>query len=223
MGKHHNIFGKDDDGNDILIICPLYDDCFCCKYILQEYHMNLWKKNTSINEGDYIYYLRFEYDLDGLGNDNLLHSLEEILTDTLLRTSPPNISFIQNNDFGIYGYYHPHNNNFLYSSLSFDIISTKPYPDDLVREVSYKVKNNFYLCECEFSFGSYGYRNHNKFSDFQKRMIERSLSILKTDDFTPLQMDRFYTIVSAGITQLKFDSDKIINTIVQERISINYH
>jgi hypothetical protein len=51
-------------------------------------------------------------------------------------------------------------------------------------------------------------------------MIERSLSILKTDDFTPLQMDRFYTIVSAGITPLKFDSDKIINTIVQERIEI---
>jgi hypothetical protein len=220
MGKHHNIFGKDDDGNDILIICPLFTECFCCSYIVLQYNLIQWKKRISLNDGDFIYYLRFEYDLEGLGNDNLIHSLEEILTDTLLRTSPPNISFIKNNDFGIYGYYHTNNNNFLHSSLSFDLISTKPYPDDLVREVSYKVKNNFYLCECEFSFGSYGYRNHDKFSDFQKRMIERSLSILKTDDFTPLQMDRFYTIVSAGITPLKFDSDKIINTIVQERIEI---
>ncbi len=220
MGKHHNIFGKDGNGNDILIICPLFNDCFCCNYILREYNLIQWKKRISITDGDFIYYLRFEYDLDGLGNDNLIHSLEEILTDTLLRTSIPNISFIHNNDFGIYGYYHPHNNNFLYSSLTFDLISTKPYPDDLVREVSYKVKNNYYLCECEFSFGSYSFKNHDKFSDFQKRMMERSLSILKTDDFTPLQMDRFYTIVSAGITPLKFDSDKIINTIVQERIEI---
>jgi hypothetical protein len=220
MGKHHNIFGKDGDGNDILIICPLFTECFCCSYIVLQYNLIQWKKRISLNDGDFIYYLRFEYDLDGLGNDNLIHCLEEILTDTLLRTSPPNISFIKNNDFGIYGYYHTNNNNFLHSSLSFDLISTKPYPDDLVREVSYKVKNNYYLCECEFSFGSYGFRNHDKFSDFQKRMIERSLSILKTDDFTPLQMDRFYTIVSAGITPLKFDSDKIINTIVQERIEI---
>lgn len=220
MGKHHNIFSQDDKGNDILLLCEMYEDCFCCQYLTREFNYNQFKKCVSVIAGEYLYYLKFEYDLDGLGNDNLITSVEETLFDTLLRTTPPNLHFIQINNFGFYGYYHSHPHNFLYSSISFELVSTNPFPQDLIREVSFKVKNNYYMCECEFSYGSYVVRSEENFIEQQTRRVERSLSLLKTDNFSLLQMDRFQSIVMSGITPLSFKGDKIVNSILQDRIQV---
>jgi hypothetical protein len=220
MNRHHNIFGKDENGNSILLISPLYDDCFCCNYLVREYNFTQFKKTVSVKEGEYLYYLKFEYELDVLGNDNLISILEETLVDTLLRTSPPNRQFIESNDFGLYGYYHTHPNNFLYSSLSFELVSTNPFPYDLTKEISIKVKNNYYMCDCEFSYGSYVLKSEERFIEQQTHRIERSLSLLKTDKLPSIQMDRIQCIVTSGITHLSFRENKITNSIIQDRIQV---
>jgi environmental stress-induced protein Ves len=76
------------------------------------------------------------------------------------------------------------------------------------------------MCECEFSYGSYVVRSEDNFIEQQTKRVERSLSLLKTDNFSLLQMDRFQSIVISGITPLTFKGDKVINSILQERVQV---
>jgi hypothetical protein len=222
MGKHHNIFSTDESGKDILKICPLQaDDCFCCNYILREYNYQEWKKHTSFDDWDYLYYMRFEFDVEGLGNEDILSCFSETLTDTFLKSSPTNTQFITSNSFGLNGYFHSHKDRFTFSCLTFEIFSTHPFPDDLIRDVSCKIKHNYYLCECDFSFGSFSIRSDNHLSNTIEKIIERSLSLLKTENYPLIQMEKFQSIVSAGITHLSFPNGEINNKILNDRIRIN--
>lgn len=222
MGKHHNIFSTDENGHDILKICPLHEDCFCCQYILREYNYQDWKKHTSFDDWDYLYYLRFEFDVEGLGNEDILICFSETLTDTLLKSSKTNTQFITSNSFGLNGYFHTQKDRFTFSSLTFEIISTNPFPDDLIRDVSYKIKHNYYLCECDFSFGSFSVRSNNHLSNTIEKIIERSLSLLKTENYPLHQLTCFYTIVSAGLTHLSFTEKSIKNVILNRGIKITF-
>lgn len=221
MGKHHNIFSTDENGKDILKICPLHEDCFCCNYIIREYNYQDWKKHTLFEDWDYLYYLKFEFDVEGLGNEDILICFSETLTDTLLKSSPSNTQFITSNSFGLNGYFHSQKDRFTFSSLTFEIISTNPFPDNLIRDVSYKIKHNYYLCECDFSFGSFSFRSDNHLSNTIEKIIERSLSLLKTENYPLIQMERFQSIVSAGITHLTFPNGEIKNKILNDRIRVN--
>lgn len=219
--KHHNIFATDENGKDILKICPLQaENCFCCNYILREYIYQEWKKHTSFDDWDYLYYMRFDFDVEGLGNYDILSCFSETLTDTLLKSSPSNTQFITTNSFGLNGYFHSQNNNFNFSGLTFEIVSTFPFPDDLIREISHKIKYNFYLCACDFSFGSIAIRNESHLCKSYERRVERSLALLKTEDYPYHQINSFYTIVSAGLTPLKFTEHGIVNRILNREILV---
>ena len=217
--KHHNIFATDDNGKDILKICHLHEDCFCCQYILREYNYQDWKKLTTFDDWDYLYYLKFEFDVEGLGNEDILSCFSETLTETLLKSSTTNTQFIISNSFGLSGYFHSQKDNFSFSGLTFEIVSTLPFPDDLIRETSHKIKCNFYLCECDFSFGSIAIRNESHLCKSYERRIERSLALLKIEDYPVHQLNSFYTIISAGLTPLKFTEqgiqNRILNNIIQ--------
>jgi hypothetical protein len=221
--KHHNIFSKDEDGNDILLICPInYNEevCFLCNYLMKESNFLKWKTSVSLADKEYLYYLRYEFDIDGLGNENLLSCFQEMLGDTLLKTSLPNRDFILNNQFGLHGFYHTNPSNFLYSSLSLEIISSLPSPNELLREISQKVKGSYYLCECDFSFGSFVFTGEDKFSKSQIKMIERSISILHTDNYSQHQNDILQGIVTSGITPLRFIEDDIDNIVLKGGVRV---
>jgi hypothetical protein len=187
---------------------------------MRERNFLKWKSGVSLSDTEYLYYLRYEFDIDGLGNENLLNCFQEMLGDTLLRASVSNRDFIFKNQFGLYGFYHTNPSNFLYSSLSLEIISTMPYPNELLREISHKVKGSYYLCECDFSFGSFVFTGEDKFSKSQIRMIERSTSIMQTDDYPQHQNDVLQGIVTSGITPLRFFEDGIDNIVLRGGVRV---
>lgn len=218
--KHHNIFQTNDEGQLVLKICSLHSNCHSCRYIIKEYNFSEWRKRTQFNNDDFIYYLRFQYDIDGLGNDNLQDCLRETLFDTLLKSSEANISFFTKKHFGLIAYFHTNEKHFLSSSLSFEILSISPFPEDLLREVSYKLKCNYYLCECEFSFGSFIINSESHLSNKVEKTIERSLALLRTEENSLTQLMSFHSIVSAGLTSLTFTESEIKNKILNQEIQV---
>ena len=221
MGKHHNIFSNDENGNPVLKICPLQsDDCLTCQLIIQDYHFNQWKNSVELQEWDFLHYLKFEVELNGLNNDDIIDCLNEAINDTLFNSNNTHREFILKNNFGFYGYFHPCSFDFMNSSITFELVSLNPFPDSLLKEVSRKMKKNYYLSEINFNFGSWVIVDENKLQEKHRRMIDRSLSLLKTENFPINQLNSFCTIVSAGLTPLKFNEQGIVNRILNRQILV---
>lgn len=221
MGKHHNLFFKDNEGNSIQKICGIFSDCWTCQYILQEYNFSTWRNSTQLNEWDFLHYFKFEFELNGLGNDNILDCLTQTLTHTFLSSSKINTDFVVNNSFGLYGYFHPCVDDFTRSSLTFELVSVNPFPEDLCREITKKIKDNYFLCEINFNYGSLIFVDDLYLKNRQRKMVERSVSILKTENLPQHQLDCYYTIVSAGMTLLKFSENGLVNIILDGEVQVN--
>ena len=219
--KHHNIFQTTEQGQLVLKICPIQaESCFVCSYILKEYNLQDWEKQSSLDDCEHLYYLSFDFDIETMGNQDILNCFNETLTETLLNSSTAITNFIISNSFGLSGYFHPKKDDFNLSSMTFEIVSTIPYPNDLIRNVSRKVNQNYFLCECDFSFGSIAIVNESYLRKSNDKKIERSLSLLKTEDYPSYQLNTFYTIVSAGLTPLKFTEQAIVNRILNREILV---
>jgi hypothetical protein len=218
--KHHDIFTKDERGNEVLSICSLEKDCFVCQYIMTLYNFQNWKSQGSISNTDYVYYLRYEFELNGLEDECILGGFEDMLRYTLINVSPANLNFIFNNHFGLQSFYHPTQSEFTHSSLSFDVISSVPYPIDLVKEISVKVREAYITFVCDFSFGSYAYKGEKKLMDKINRTIERSASLLKTDNYSRHQTNVIQRLVTSGITALKFSERGIDNIALNGGIQV---
>lgn len=220
MERHHNIFGKDENNKDILLICPLHDDCFNCQYIVGEYNYSNWIKSVSHLSHDVTYHTKFEFDLDGIGFGNLMECINETMKYFTSVKSNSNELFINNNPFGFFGYFHPNQFNFLQSSFSFELVSCIPYPNDFLSSVSFLVKNNYYLTMCDFShYSSEEYSRTNGLKK-HKKITERSLSLLKTEKLAPDVENTFHSIISSGMTTLKFQNGEVVNQIIKQEIVV---
>ena len=220
MGKHHNIFGKDEEDRDIFHICN-NQSCVICNYIVQETNFNSWLKVVEITDLDFIHYQRFTYEIKSLGNVNLLDCINETLSESYLKSSELNRRFYKSNHFGLFGFFHPHPNEFLSSSISFEIYSLTPFPENNIREINRRIRDYFFLCECDFTYGSFSVLNEKMLRDRQELISKRSVLLLKSENYKSELMDSLYSIVSAGLTPITFDKGKIDNIILNNRIQVN--
>jgi len=221
MGKHHNLFCQDDSGNTFLKICGISSECWTCNHILTEYTFSNWLNSIHLKEWNFLHYFKFEFELNGLGNDNILDCMTQTLNDTFLNSSKINSEFVINNNFGLYAYFHPCIDDFTRSSITFELVSVNPFPEDLCREITKKIKDNYFLCEINFNYGSLIVVDDLHLKNRQKKMVERSISILKTENLPQHQLDCYYAIVSAGMTLLNFNENGLVNIILNGEVQVN--
>lgn len=202
-------------------ICSIEKDCFHCQYIIQEINFNNWLKRIEITDWDFIHYQRFTYEVRSLGNVNLLDCINETLTESYLESSELNRRFYKPNHFGLFGFFHPHPNEFLSSSISFEIYSLTPFPENNIREINRKIRDYFFLCECDFTYGTFVILNEKMLKVRQELISKRSVLLLKSENYKSELMDSLYSIVSAGLTPITFDNGKIENIILNNRIQVN--
>ena len=226
MGRHHNIFQKDENGRTILKICPLQQNinsCFVCEHMVQQYNFSVWKKDVVFTKWDFIYYQRFTYEIKSLGDEHILDCINETLSQTYLKTSDPNRMFYNSNHFGIFGFFHPHPNEFLSSCLSFEIYSLTPFPEDNIREINRRIRDYFFLCECDFTYGTFPIKDEMMLLERQKMFSERSVFLLKSENYTPELTDTLFSIVSAGLTKMTIENGRVDNPILNNRVQVNSH
>jgi hypothetical protein len=221
MKKHQRIFGKDEKDRKVLTICPIHEDCFTCKYIVQDTNFNNWLEGIEITDWDFIHYQRFTYEIRSLANRNLLESISETLTESYLKSSELNRKFYKSNHFGLFGFFHPHPDEFLSSCISFEVYSFTPFPENIIREINRKIRDYFFLCECDFTYGTFPILNERMLWDRQELISKRSVFLMKSENYTPELTDTLFSIVSAGLTLLTFDNGKIDNIILNNRIQVS--
>ena len=55
----------------------------------------------------------------------------------------------------------------------------------------------------------------------QKMFSERSVLLMKSENYTPELTDTLFSIVSAGLTKLTIENGRIDNIILNNRIQVN--
>jgi|694.fasta_scaffold07468_9 hypothetical protein len=221
MKKHHNLFGKDENGRETFHICPIEKECVICPLVTQDIHFKKWMNNIEITEWDFIYYQRFTYEIKSLGNEDILECINETLTETYIKTSESNRRFYSSHHFGLFGFFHPHPNEFLSSSISIEVYSLIPFPEDNIREINRKIREYFFLCECDFTYGSFLVKNEKMLRDRQELMSKRSVFLMKSENYNTELINSLFSIVSAGLTRLTFEDGGFVNTILNNRIQVN--
>jgi hypothetical protein len=222
MGKHHNIFGKDDEDRDVFHICN-NQGCVICNYIIKEKNFKDWLKGVELVEWDFIYYQRFTFEVKNLGNEDLLDCINETITESFLKTNVSNKEFYLTNHFALFGFFHPHPNEFLSSSISVEIYSLTPFPENTIRDIGRKIRNYFFLCECDYTHGTFTIKDEMMLSQRQELMSKRSLLLLQSENYPPQLTDRLYSVIIAGLTPLSFGNGRIDNIILNNRIQVNSH
>ena len=218
--KHHNIFSRDEQGNLFLIVCPIWSNCTICQEVPRELYFTNWRGEIEHQDLGFIHFQRFTFDLDVLGNESIIKCFKEVLSDTILKTEEPTRTFYTSNSFGLLSYYLPNPLNYLTSCFSFEIWSLTPFPENSLTENFKKLRDNYYFCECEFNYGSFSARDEDRLKKRLGILYNRSISLLRCDDFPETQTDTFYTSVSAGLTTLRFTQNGFVNSILDQRIKV---
>ena len=220
MQKHHNVFSKNDHGVRVFEICSFQEDekaCFVCQQVLEDMHFDKCFDNDSC---DYMYYQRFTYDIKSLGNADILQCINHTLSEAYLKSSEASKKFYLLNRFGIYAFFHTHPYDFLSSCISFEIYSQVPFPENNIREISSRIRDYFYLSECEFNYGTFSIKNEKMLRDRQKLISRRSLLLLKSEMYSTELMERLYCFIIPGLTPLEFGNNNADNVILNNRIKV---
>ena len=218
--KHHNIFLRDEQGNQLFVICPVWSNCPICQEVPREFYYDSWRTEFESQDTGHVHYQRFTFDLDCLGNENIINCFKEVLNDTIMKTEEPTRSFYLSNSFGLVSYYLPNPQDYLTSCFAFEIWSPSPFPDNSLKENFKKLRDNYYLCECEFNHGNFQSKPGDRLKKRLGLLYSRSVSLLKCDDVSETHLDTFYTSVSAGVTTLRFTPNGFVNSILEQRVKV---
>ncbi len=120
--KHHNIFLRDEDRNHLFVLRPIWSNCPIFQEVSREFYFNSWITDFESQDKGYTHFQRFTFDLDCLGNKNIINCFKEVLNDTVMKAEEPTCSYYVSNSFGLASHYMPNTLNYLTSCFPFEFV-----------------------------------------------------------------------------------------------------
>ena len=145
----------------------------------------------------------------------------DFLRKNYLNSSELNKMFYNSNHFLIGAFFHPDQFDFLSSCLSFDIYSLTPFPEDINSKLTRDKESFFFGCRCDFKFGLFPIEGQRALIERQRKIIDKSILLLKSENYDGERTDALFSIISSGLTKLRFEDDRISNLMLERRVFVN--